>query len=212
MNSQVNNQEIPEMSGDLIAASAEEFERTLALRSQNHAAIIAWCKKNLIEGVDFGSIQTKRGPSKPSLFKPGAEKVCSILGVTVHYPNLSAYEQVVLSGRVIDAIVLRCELRNFHSRVVAEGVGARNVKQDFGDLNKSLKMAEKSAQIDATLRLAGLSDVFTQDLEDMKDIKDMKTPGSSGRAIERPLLQILEDMEMAGTLDELREILKHASG
>lgn len=43
----------------------------------------------------------------------------------------------------------------------------RAVEQDSGDLNKALKMAEKSAHIDATLRMAGLSEVFTQDLEDM---------------------------------------------
>lgn len=49
----------------------------------------------------------------------------------------------------------------------ADGVGARSLEQDYGDLNKALKMAEKSAHIDATLRMAGLSEVFTQDLEDM---------------------------------------------
>lgn len=32
-------------------------------------------------------------------------------------------------------------------------------------------MASKSAHIDATLRLAGLSEVFTQDLEDMKNLE-----------------------------------------
>jgi hypothetical protein len=40
------------------------------------------------------------------------------------------------------------------------------VQQDFCDPNKAFKMAEKSALIDATLRLAGLSEMFTQDLED----------------------------------------------
>ena len=53
------------------------------------------------------------------------------------------------------------------ARLVADGVGARSLKQDYGDINKSLKMAEKSAHIDATLRMAGLSEVFTQDIEDM---------------------------------------------
>lgn len=66
----------------------------------------------------------------------------------------------------ISTIVMRCELRDAQDRVVAEGVGARNLSQDYGDVNKSLKMVEKSAHIDATLRLAGLSEVFTQDIED----------------------------------------------
>jgi hypothetical protein len=51
--------------------------------------------------------------------------------------------------------------------VAAEGTGARRIAQDSGDINKSFKMAEKSSHIDATLRVAGLSELFTQDIEDM---------------------------------------------
>ena len=51
--------------------------------------------------------------------------------------------------------------------IAAEGTGARRVEQDKGDINKSLKMALKSAHIDATLRVASLSELFTQDIEDL---------------------------------------------
>jgi hypothetical protein len=104
--------------------------------------------------------------SKPVLFKPGAEKITGMLGMTVCYPSLPAYEQAALSQITVTTIVLRCELRDAHGHVVAEGIGARNVNQDYGDVNKTFKMVEKSALIDATLRLAGLSEMFTQDLED----------------------------------------------
>jgi hypothetical protein len=162
------------------------FEAGLARRRQNRAAIMGWIRESLVEGTDYGRIHVasrdkcayaRRGEmaqcptpghwTKPSLFKPGAEKICGMLGVTVHYPNLTAYEQAALSGRPLGTIILRCELRDSQGHVVAEGIGARNVQQDYGDLNKSLKMAGKSAHIDATLRMAGLSEVFTQDLEDM---------------------------------------------
>ncbi|CAL1239049.1 hypothetical protein [Candidatus Methylocalor cossyra] len=162
------------------------FEAGLARRRQNRAAILGWIRESLVEGTDYGRIHVvsrercafaKRGAAaqcptashwtKPSLFKPGAEKICGMLGVTVHYPNLTAYEQAALDGKNLGTIILRCELRDSQNRVVAEGIGARNVQQDYGDLNKSLKMAGKSAHIDATLRMAGLSEVFTQDLEDM---------------------------------------------
>ena len=74
----------------------------------------------------------------------------------------------MLNGKLIDAIILKCELQNQLGEVVGEGVGARFVeKQDNGDLNKALKMASKSAMIDATLRCAGISEIFTQDVEDM---------------------------------------------
>ena len=92
-----------------------------------------------------------------------------MLGVIVHYPALERYEQAALDGVQLTHIIVRCELKDGQGTVVAVGVGARSVAQDGGDLNKCLKMAEKSAHIDATLRMAGLSEVFTQDLEDTGD-------------------------------------------
>lgn len=152
------------------------FQEGLARRKTNRQALMAWIKSALVEGVDFGSIKTKRGPTKPSLFKPGAEKICGMLGVTAHFPTLYEYERAVLTGVEFQSIILRCELLDSSNRIVADGVGARSLKQDFGDLNKALKMASKSAHIDATLRMAGLSEVFTQDLE---DILPVETPDSS---------------------------------
>jgi arsenate reductase-like glutaredoxin family protein len=142
---------------------------------------MAWVREALIEGSDFGKIhvvgrnkcqagkhcQNPNHFSKPSLFKPGAEKICGMLGVTVRYPTLADYEQTALSGTQLTQIIIRCEIVDASSRIIADGVGARLLSQDNGDINKSLKMAEKSAHIDATLRMAGLSEIFTQDIEDM---------------------------------------------
>ena len=82
-------------------------------------------------------------------------------------PDPGPVREAALSGVELVTIIIRCELHDAQGRKVADGVGARAVKQDYGDLNKALKMAAKSSMIDATLRLAGLSEVFTQDLEDM---------------------------------------------
>jgi hypothetical protein len=146
---------------------AEQFRAGLDRRRANRKALMEWVRDALVEGVDYGSIPTRRGPSKPSLWKPGAEKICGMLGVTVHYPTLHDYEQVALHGVQLVHVIIRCEIKDASGRVVADGVGARSLKQDGGDINKALKMAEKSAHIDATLRMAGLSEIFTQDLEDM---------------------------------------------
>jgi hypothetical protein len=166
---------------------AEVFRAGLDRRKANRAALMEWVRAALVEGADFGRIHTAgkqkcqlaswgrahdcQEPShwsKPSLWKPGAEKICGMLGVTVHYPTLAEYEKAALAGSALAAIILRCELHDGQGHVVAEGIGARNVQQDYGDLNKALKMAGKSAHIDATLRMAGLSEVFTQDLEDLR--------------------------------------------
>lgn len=163
---------------------AEAFRLNLERRRQNREALIAWLKQALVEGVDYGSVHIvgkERCPlarqgrasecrdphhhSKPALFKSGAEVICSALGLTAAYPNLPAYEQAILAQQDIRTIMLRCELRDAHENVVAEGVGARSVAQDYGDVNRSLKMCTKSAMVDATLRAASISALFTQDLE-----------------------------------------------
>lgn len=166
---------------------ADVFSAALERRTTNRQALMQWVKAAMVEGTDYGRIHNvgkskcqlaaqgrahectdPRHWSKASLWKPGAEKICGMLGVTVSYPTLRDYEQAALNDVEIRNIIVRCELLDANGRVVADGVGARSLAQEYGDLNKALKMAEKSAHIDATLRMAGLSEVFTQDLEDMK--------------------------------------------
>ena len=170
---------------------AAQFKAGLDRRKANRELLMEWLRSALVEGVDFGRIHVaskercqfaRQGRvkdcgdphhwSKPSLFKPGAEKITGMLGMTVHYPSLPDYEQAVLNGIALTTVMLRCELRDAHGRPVAEGVGARSVGQDYGDINKTLKMAEKSAHIDATLRLAGLSEIYTQDIEDRPVVEE----------------------------------------
>ena len=144
------------------------FKAGLDRRKDNRRTLMEWIRSALVEGRDYGSIMIGGKQSKPSLLKPGAEKIAGMLGLIPRFPNLEQYEQSVLSGKQIDAIILKCELRNQNGEVIGEGVGARFVEQqDQGDLNKALKMASKSAMIDATLRCAGISEVFTQDIEEM---------------------------------------------
>jgi hypothetical protein len=169
-----------ELSTNPLDMEPEQFNAGLDRRKQNRGALMDWVKSSLVVDVDFGSIMIGGRKSRPSLLKPGAEKICGMLGMTPTFPNLPEYEAVVLGGGEINQIILRCELVSGKGQVVAEGVGARSVKQDSGDLNKSLKMCLKSAQIDATLRCAGLSEVFTQDIEDMDFGNNGSAPEDSG--------------------------------
>ena len=155
-------------SGSPFDGNVAEFRGALARRGENRGALIDWVRSALVDGVDYGAIKRSNGSmTKPSLRKPGAEKICGMLGVIPTFPTLKDYEQLALQGIPIDQIILRCDILSAAGDVVANGVGARSLKQDSGDLNKALKMAVKSAHIDATLRMAGLSEIFTQDLEDM---------------------------------------------
>lgn len=159
-----------------------EFRGSLERRGDNRKALMGWVREAMVDGVDFGRIHVVKKDkcrlgkfckdqnhfSKPVLFKPGSEKICGMLGVTPTFPTLPDYERLALEGKPIEKVILRCHILSASKEVIADGIGARSVSNDSGDINKALKMACKSAQIDATLRMAGLSEIFTQDLEDMQ--------------------------------------------
>ncbi len=144
----------------------EQFKEGLERRSNNRAMLLSWIRSALTENVDFGVIPTKQGNAKKSLWKPGAEKIAGMLGVVARF-TFQDLDSLLAQGVLPEYVVVHCQLVDSNSRVLAQGVGARSLKKDYGDLNKALKMAEKSAHIDAVLRLGGLSEVFTQDIEDM---------------------------------------------
>lgn len=215
----------------------EFFSAGLDRRKRNRALLMEWLRTALVEGVDFGRIHIAgkdrcqmvrmgrvhecKDPghwSKPALFKAGAEKITGMLGMTVYYPTLPAYEDAFLAQADIRTIMLRCELRDAHGHVVAQGAGARQISQDYGDLNKTLKMVAKSAHIDATLRLAGLSEVFTQDLEDRPSAEGADFDGCAeplSRPSQRPAAKAPPRQPLATTneligveqLQDLREAI-----
>lgn len=169
----------------------ELFSAGLERRKQNRHLLMQWLSSALVDTIDYGRIHvvgkdrcqlTRIGKmadciepshwSRNVLLKAGAEKISSALGVTVHYPSLRDYESAALAKAEIHMIVLRCELRDAHGNVVAEGIGARDLKQDWGDVNKALKMCAKSAHIDSVIRLAGISSIFTQDIDERPSLPD----------------------------------------
>lgn len=182
------------ITGSPLDLPAEHFKAGLDRRKANRELLMEWLSASLTEGIDYGRLHitsrercqfARQGRvsdchdqshwTKPSLRKSGAEKVCSALGFTVHFPSLAKYEELALSAAEIKTIVIRCELHDAHGRVVAEGIGARDTRQD-SNLNASLKLAEKSAHIDATLRIAAVSDCFTQDMDSVDDLPPEVTP------------------------------------
>lgn len=144
----------------------EAVRDLVELRGKNRATLLEWVSANLVDGTDYGEIKGKN-----SLWKAGAEKICGMLGLQVHWPDLQE-EIARLRYGDSEIVFLTCELLRGHV-VAAQGAGARGVNKDGGDWNKAIKMAKKSAMIDAVLNVAGLSEVFTQDLEDME--KDRAT-------------------------------------
>lgn len=156
-----------------------DFKRALERRKKNRDALMEWIRESLVEGADFGRLHVVKKDvcnkgrhcdndyhfSKPSLWKSGAEKIHGMLGLRAHWPELEAEVEALKKGQKL--IVLRCILLDQAGNTVAEGVGGRSLDQDYGDINKAIKMAKKSGLIDAVLNAGGLSEIFTQDVEDM---------------------------------------------
>lgn len=136
-------------------------------------AIQMWQKlaqDNLVEGHDYGA--SFYGASKPSLLKPGAEKILMLLGLSSEYEII---EKIQDYDNGFFTYTIRCILTK-NGQVITEGLGHCNSKEKKYESDKQdkfmlgntcLKMAKKRAQVDAALTVGSLSDIFTQDLEDM---------------------------------------------
>ena len=152
----------------------------------------------LKSGQDFDTIP---GTNKPTLLKPGAEKILMMFGLTSEYEIIESVEDW---SKGVFAYTVRCILSK-DGKKITEGLGNCNSKEDkyryrwvyknevplgidpntlksnqygklrieneeiYSQVDTILKMAKKRAQVDATLTVASLSEVFTQDMEDMKN-------------------------------------------
>jgi hypothetical protein len=121
-------------------------------------------------GHDIGIIP---GTDKPTLLKPGAEKIVMMMGLSSRYEIMDKVEDY---DKGFFSYNIRCTLSR-QGMDICEGVGNCNsreskyVKSDpYSIANTILKMAKKRAYVDAALSVASLSDIFTQDLEDMPDM------------------------------------------
>ncbi len=126
-------------------------------------------KAMLKDGRDYG---TMPNCGKPTLLKPGAEKILILLGLRPEFDVLDRYRE--LEHNLLQYQV-KCRLYR-GSSLIAEGLGSANTREVryanmsvFDSDNTALKMAKKRAMIDATLLVSGLSDTFTQDVEDISD-------------------------------------------
>lgn len=122
----------------------------------------------MVKGIDYGLIN---GFSKPTLLKPGAEKLCDVFGFSKSVDVVNRIEQWETG---IFAYEVKMTLTRKENGVFwAEGIGSCNSKEaafnqqnPFTIVNTVLKMAKKRALIDAVLSATRSSGIFTQDIED----------------------------------------------
>jgi len=160
--------EVPAKAGiDIQGLDVRSVEATLRKVAEFQAVV----RSTLREGLDYGVIP---GSSKPTLLKPGAEKILMVFGLTSKYQIIEAVRDY---DKGFFAFTVQCTLEK-NGTVVTEGLGHANTREKrytsgkaqdpYTLANTVLKMAKKRALVDATLTVASLSEIFTQDLEDLE--------------------------------------------
>lgn len=143
-------------------------------------------KELLVPGVDFDRVP---GTDKPSLHQPGAQQLCIVFHLVpkseiivrevdwdrqpvplIHYVvKVSLFHRE--SGLLVAEGLGSCNSFENRYRWRWEGEGEERQRVDNPDIptleNTIVKMAEKRAYVNATLKATGASRLFTQDLEDM---------------------------------------------
>ena len=193
------------MSEDTVLETIEDKSVVATATLEEYQAdrdkMLGFVNDKLQEGVDFGEMY--EGAKKPSLLKPGAEKVCILLqiepvfvadrdtwtmmGKQSGHVNLVCYllnqERKLRALKMIKELGKENEATIFKMLAIAEGRGAGylNEKKTTND-NSLIKIVEKRSLVDAVLRVAGLSEMYTQDGEDTPAVTPGATPGATPEA------------------------------
>ena len=155
------------------------------LREGLHYGYPPGCEPHIRESDGWAGVRSKgevryyppeQWTAKPSLYKAGADLVIDFLElVAVYDADIDAWKQL---GEPKGTFVFRCRLypkraAQVPENMVGEGRGVRKNGQKGGDENNAIKMAQKSARVDAVLNSFGLADLFTQDLEDSQHVPEV---------------------------------------
>ena len=157
----------------------QEVENQFLAIQQFQSAVRSHLKEGLSN--DYGTIP---GTNKPTLLKPGAEKIMRLAKVACEYEVI---DQITDLDKPFFSYTFKCKvLLGPGGPVIDEGVGECNSLEGkyannnaFSVRNTILKMAKKRALVDAALAIGRLSDLFTQDLEDMRDVLSQRAPKPS---------------------------------
>lgn len=161
------------------ARAPVSLEQSLQDWSAQRAVVRRFIKQELVEGIDYYTLTFKGRVTKPTLSKAGSEKFLGLFQLRALFaPDMAMWEML---GKPADVLCCVCTLLTRSGEAVSEGRGARKLAQDGGDINKAIKMVEKSSQVAAVLRTGALSDVFTQDFE-----PDEEAPGPAPTPAQRP--------------------------
>lgn len=174
------------------AMSSADLRKAVKLMNEQRKIISKFISENLVEGTDYGSIEgeTKSGRKfvgKPTLFKPGMEKILSLFGLASELEKDTETLEMLANRQ--NVVAYKCIIMR-NGQKIAEGRGAATVGDMGRDVNSTIKIAEKRARMDACLSL-GFSEYFTQDMDD----PDYKQPKSQKSTAPAPTKQAVTDKQ-----------------
>lgn len=146
----------------LPSLDAGTLEQSMQAWAEQRQVVKRFIQTQLVEGTDYYSLKIGGRETKPTLSKAGSEKFLGLFQLRASFSQDDATWTML--GKPEGTLCYVCSLHTRSGEIVSEGRGARRVSQDNGDINKAVKMAQKSATIDAVLRTGALSEAFTQDL------------------------------------------------
>lgn len=146
-----------------IVGDARAMLEAIAVGSEARDVLVKYIDDKFTEGIDYGPADERN--KKPTLLKPGAEKVCRLFNTRpVWIKDVDTYEML---GSPSGTVCYICQIVDSRTgEVIGEGRGAGTVGDKSRDTNKTIKNAEKCALVDAALWTFCLSEKFTQDILD----------------------------------------------
>ncbi|MFL0363151.1 hypothetical protein ACH0BF_09015 [Pseudobacillus sp. 179-B 2D1 NHS] len=165
---QILKRKVVPFSERSISASLPNLVISLSESKERIEQLKEFVEEAMVKGIDYGLVE---GFSKPTLLKPGAEKLCDVFGFSKTVNVINRIEDWTMG---IFAYEIKVTLTSKESGIVeAEGIGSCNNKESslrqqdpYTVVNTVLKMAKKRALIDAVLSATRASGLFTQDIED----------------------------------------------
>ena len=160
---------IPEKKSVVQTQIAPIYQNALAQTASHYQTMIAFVSAQMKKGVDYGVIP---GTSKPTLLKPGAEKLCRLFSLR---PSYELIHFITDFEKPIFHYHYRCTLVR-QGEMVGQGDGSCNSKEKkyekqkykiYDLTNTVCKIAQKRALVAAVLSSCGASEFFTQDIEEM---------------------------------------------
>jgi hypothetical protein len=164
--------EIAPIYQNAIAQTASHYKVMVAFVRSCHRnripVLVRSVKAQMQKDIDYGVIP---GTSKPTLLKPGAEKLCRLFNLR---PSYELIQSVADFDKPLFHYHYRCVLYR-SGEMVGQGDGCCNSmevkyqkqKHRIYDLTNTIcKIAQKRALVAAVLSSCGASEFFTQDLDD----------------------------------------------